>query len=554
MFGRKKAVEGPVAVCEPDEAEYKKNRTRIYIMVGLGLGMLLASLDQTIVGTSLPRIVGDLGGMSLFAWLFTAYMLAETITIPIAGKMSDRFGRRPVFLAGMILFMSGSFLAGMAGSMEQLIIFRFVQGLGGGALMPVAMATVADLYAPTERGKIQGMLGAIFAVSSVIGPFLGGFIVDNMDWRWVFYVNLPVGIAAVAVAALKFPKFRSENTSPIDYPGMVTLISTLAPALLVVTWIGNTYAWNSPEIIGLSLLSVVSLLAFVLIERRSADPILPLHLFKEPIFTLGSAGLFIMSFGLFGVIAFLPMFLQAVIGMSATNSGETLIPLMMGIMITILASGFLLKRTGYKIWLIIGPPISAFGLYGLSTLHAGSSQLDAIIYLVIVGMGLGAVMSNYIVAAQNVMCKKEMGVVTSSMSLFRSIGGTVGVAVLGAIVNAQMVVELGRNLPAGAMAMLPTTDVNSVGGLLLSPLAATIPGPVLNAIRLSLSNSITYMFLIGAVIVALAVITSVLVRSVPLKSAEEYHELEAKAEPASTSSPAELSMLEGNKVTDGKSK
>jgi predicted MFS family arabinose efflux permease len=374
------------------------------------------------------------------------------------------------------------------------------------------------------------MLGGVFAIASVIGPFLGGFIVDNLDWRWVFYVNLPVGLLAIAVTSMKFPNQESDTSKRIDYTGMVTLASTLTPALLVMTWGGSTYAWGSAEIIGLSLLSVVSLFAFIMNERKVEDPILPLRLFKEPIFTLGSVGLLIMSMGLFGVIAFLPMFLQAVIGMSATSSGETLIPLMIGVMITILASGFLLKRTGYKVWLIIGPPLSAFGLFMLSTLHAGSSQTDAVIYLIIVGMGLGAVMSNYMVAAQNVMNKKEMGVVTSSMTLFRSIGGTIGVTILGAIVNQRMVAELGNNLPANAMSSLPTTDVNSIGGLLMSPAASTIPGPILDSIRLSLSNSITFMFLIAAIIVMTALVTSVLIKGVPLKTADQYHERAIEAE------------------------
>ncbi len=553
MFGRKKKAEGPVEKCEPDEAEFKKNRSRTFIMIGLALGMLLASLDQTVVGTSLPKIVGEIGGMSLFSWLFTAYMLAETITIPIAGKMSDRFGRKPVFLAGMGLFMAGSFLAGMSNSMEMLIICRFIQGLGGGALMPVAMATVADLYAPTERGKIQGMLGAVFAIATIIGPLMGGYIVDNMDWRWVFYVNLPVGVFAVLVASMKFPRLVNNDRRPIDYPGMVTLIGTLAPALLVITWGGSTYAWASAEIVGLIALSVVSLAAFLIIEKRASDPILPLYIFKEPIVSLASAGLFIMSLGMFGVISFLPLFLQAVIGMSASNSGELIIPMMGGVMLTMLLSGFLLKRTGYKIWLLIGPPLAALGLFMLSTLHAGSSQWDAIIYLVITGAGLGAVMANFIVAAQNVVCKKDMGVVTSSISLFRSIGGTVGVAALGGLINGKMVEELGKNLAPGVLETLPTTDANSVGQLLLMTTVPPIPAPILDAIRLSLSNSITFAFFVGAIIVLLSLVASVLVRRVPLKSAEEYHELEPRTDGPKVGA-VEQPVLEATKAIDGKGK
>jgi EmrB/QacA subfamily drug resistance transporter len=547
MFGSKKREKTPVAP-ELDAATKKKNRSRVFIMVGLALGMLLASLDQTIVGTSLPHIVAELGGMSLYSWLFTGYMLAETVTIPIAGKMSDRFGRKPVFLAGMGLFMGGSFLAGMSTSMDMLIVFRVIQGLGGGAMMPVAMATVADLYAPTERGKIQGLLGAVFALATVLGPLAGGWIVDNADWRWVFYVNLPIGVLAVLVTSIKFPKLINENKKPIDFPGMVTLTSTLAPALLVVSWGGTKYPWTSPEIIGLGALAVISLIAFVLIEKRAADPILPLGVFKEPIVTLGSAGLFIMSLGLFGVVSYLPLFLQAVVGMSATNSGELIIPMMAGVMLTSLLSGFLLKKTGYKIWIVIGPPIAALGLFLMSTLHSGSSSWDAILYLVITGAGLGCVMSNFIVAAQNVSSKKDMGVVTSSMSLFRSIGGTVGVAALGALINGRMVDELGRNLGPGVLQTLPTTDANSVGQLLLLPNVG-LPAPILEAIRLSLSNSITYAFLIGAIIVLICLVASIFIRSVPLKSAAEYHEVEEEPK-GPTTDAIEAIKMEAAKETD----
>ncbi len=244
MFGKKSSID-TVAVSDTDLGDYKKSRTRTFIMIGLALGMLIASLDQTVVGTSLPKIVGDLGGMSLFSWLFTAYILAEATTIPIAGKMSDRFGRRPVFLAGIGLFLGGSIVAGMSNSMEMLIACRFVQGLGSGALMPVAMATVADLYAPSERGKVQGMMGAIFAVASVIGPLLGAFIVENMSWRWVFYVNLPIGILALAFTAMKFPKLKNAVPKRIDFPGMATLTTSLTAFLLILTWGGTSYSWGS---------------------------------------------------------------------------------------------------------------------------------------------------------------------------------------------------------------------------------------------------------------------------------------------------------------------
>jgi EmrB/QacA subfamily drug resistance transporter len=514
--------------------------SRGFVMLGLTLGMLLASLDQTVVGTSLPRIVAVLGGMELFSWLFTAYMLAQTITIPIAGKLSDRMGRKPIFMAGMVLFMAGSLIAGFSTSMEMLIVCRFIQGLGGGALIPVAMATVADLYAPQDRGKIQGMLGAVFALSTVIGPFIGGFIVDNWDWDWVFWVNLPIGIFALIVASVKFPALERQETAPVDLLGIVTLVGALAPGLLALTWGGTTYPWTSPLILGMVAFSGIMIAAFIVVERRAADPLLPFGLFRESIFTMGSAGLFIMAVGMFGVIGFLPLFLQAVMGMSATNSGMLTIPLMIGSMVTSIASGFLLKRTGYKPWLLIGPPIMAAGMFLLSTLHAGSSPLEAVIYQAIVGLGMGAVMSNYIVAAQNVMPKSEMGVATSAMSLFRSIGGTVGITLFGAVLNNRMVAEIGANLPAEAAELLPTTSANELGNILLDPeLAAIIPAFIQEAIRLSLQNSITYLFLIGAIIVAFSFITSALVRKVPLKSTEEYYGTGAEGHEISEETPGD---------------
>lgn len=531
MFRSKsKTIEGPATLSDEETAKYKKTRSRSFIMLGLALGMLLASLDQTVVGTALPKIVSELGGMSLYSWLFTAYMLAETVVIPIAGKLSDRSGRKPIFLAGMGIFMAGSLLGGMSTSMEMLVASRFIQGLGAGTMMPISMATVADLYAPTERGKIQGLLGATFALSTIIGPLMGGYIVDHMDWRWVFYVNLPVALIAVLVTSMKFPTLTDRRGLPVDYLGMFTLIGTLAPALLAVTWGGSTYAWGSVEIIGLTALSVACLFAFIHIEKRAADPILPLWLFRQPIFSLGSAGLFIMAFGMFGVISYLPLFLQAVVGMSASNSGELIIPLMMGAMVTSIGSGFLLKRTGYKIWLVIGPPISALGMYLLSTLNSGSSASDAILYLIITGIGLGALMSNYIVAAQNIMPKKEMGVATGSMSLFRSIGGTVGVAFMGGIVNSRMAQNLSGSFTPQQMAGLPA-DTNSLGQLLLIKSPA-VPDFVLDVIRQALSDSITYAFFISAFIVLSVIVVSLLIKSVPLKSSEEYHETISEPQPS----------------------
>ncbi|HTY47023.1 MAG TPA: MDR family MFS transporter [Methanomassiliicoccales archaeon] len=487
----------------------------------MGLGVLLASLDQTIVGTSLPHIVGDLGGISLYAWVITAYLLSASITTPIAGKLSDRHGRKPVFLVGIAVFIGGSILSGIAATMYELIAFRFLQGVGAGALLPVAVAAVGDLYAPSERGRIQGLLGAIGGMASVIGPFIGGFIVDNLEWRWVFFVNVPIGLLALAVTSYKFPIEQRRTGKAMDYVGTAALTTSLASLLLVMTWGGTTYAWDSVEVVGLGLVSILAFAAFIRVERIADDPVIPLKLFRNSIFTLSSVGMFLVGVGLMGVLSFLPLFLQAVIGVSATNSGEVLIPLMLGLIATATVSGFLLSRTGYKLWLIAGPPVAALGLFLLSTMGVGSGQIDAMLFTVIIGLGLGAIYANYIVAAQNVLGAEEMGIGTSVVRLFDRLGSTIGVAGLGAIVNSQMVVQMARNLPSGASAYLPGTDVNTLGGLLLNPSAATkVPAPILDAIRFSMSNSLTSMFLVASVLVLIALVTGFFIRGVPLRGAD----------------------------------
>ena len=497
-------------------------RQRRVIMTGLTLGLLLASLDQTVVGTSMPRIVGELGGLDRFSWIFSAYMLLATTMIPLAGKMSDRYGRKAVFLFGMGFFLGGSMLSGLAQNMDQLIIFRAVQGFGGGAMLPVAVATVADLYPPAERGKLQGALGAVFAVASIIGPFVGGWLVDNVHWRWVFYVNLPVGAAAILVTMVRFPKAAPVTSKPIDYAGIVAITTFISALLLVTFWGGETYDWGSWQIMGLAALSIGSLLAFALVERRAADPVLPLPLFKSSVFTLASVSMMLMAMGLFGVIAFLPLFLQAVVGFSATYSGEVLVPLMISVMIGAIVSGASLKRTGYRVWLAVGPPIGAFGLYLLSTLHRGSPIEHTVAYLFVTGLGLGFTMSNYMVVAQNVVDRRDMGAASSTVTLFRALGGTIGVTVMGVLVNRRMASELPNHLSAQMAAVLPSTDINTLGGLVLSDKARLFPPAVIDGIRDALGASIVYIFFISMCIVVIAWTVSLSIKGVPLKSADEY--------------------------------
>lgn len=494
--------------------------SRRFIMAGLVLGLLLASLDQTVVAPSLPRIVGELGGLDRFSWLFSAYMLAATIMIPLAGKMSDRYGRRPIFIIGMVFFIAGSALSGTAQNMNQLIVFRFVQGFGGGAMFPIAIATVADLYAPSERGKMQAAMGSVFAVASIIGPFVGGWIVDNIDWRWIFYVNLPFGFAAIGVTSVKFPKVAADTSRPIDYLGIALLTASLTSGLLITFWGGTTYEWTSLEILSLGATCAVLSVAFLYVESTAVDPMLPLGLFRESVFALSAVSLMVMVMGLLGVVAFLPMFLQAVIGMSATYSGELLVPLMLTSMAGAILSGVMLKRTGYKPWLIAGTLIAALGLYLMSTLDSGSSGAEAVLYLMIAGLGLGFTMANYVVAGQNVVSKERMGVASSTLTLFRTLGGTIGVTVLGVVVNRRFTTELARSLPPGAEGLL-SEDMSSLGSLLLTEAGSAFPPEVIEGIRSALSESITYVFLVSAFVVLGAFVITLFVKAVPLKSREE---------------------------------
>ena len=517
---------------KPGKAEVDVRKVRTPIMIGLILGMLLACIDGTIIGTCMPSITSDFeNGMALYTWLITGYLLAETIVTPIAGKMSDLYGRKPIFLGGMILFLGGSIFAGLSTSMELLIVGRVIQGFGGGMLIPVAMATVADLYEPRERGKIQGILGAIFAIASAIGPFIGGVIVDNTTWHWAFFVNVPIGIITIAFTAIKFPKVQAEPNIKIDYPGIATLSAFLALLVIVVTFGGSTYAWNSPEIIAMSLGAIVFLGLFIYLESKVEEPLVPLRLFRSRTFVAGCSGLLVMSLGLFGILTYVAMFLQKYVGLSATNSGATLIPLTIGMTITSVGSGFLLKKTGYMPWLIVGPPVAAVGLYLISTLEMGSPQSEASLYLILAGLGMGCVMSNFIVAAQNITPRRDMGVMTSTMSLFRSIGGTVGAALIGSLINNRIAIELQERLPTEVYDS-PFVPHNTGVMDMINQITTLFPqfNNLDIDITMAYGQSLSYAFVICSIIVLATIVASLLVKRIPLKTDEEYEQINLEAE------------------------
>jgi EmrB/QacA subfamily drug resistance transporter len=415
-----------------------KRRTLV-VFAGAMLGMLLAALNQTIVATALPKIVADLGGMEHYTWVFSAYMLGMTITVPLYGKLSDLYGRRPFFVVGIVLFSAGSVVAGLAPSMGALIAGRAIQGLGAGGLIPLAIAVIGDIIPPRKRGAWQGVTGAVFALSSVVGPATGGWIADNASWRWAFFVGLPIGALALAVIWIGFGASERHERHTIDYVGALLLTAGTTLGLLAAVWGGVEFPWGSLPIAALFASSVLALVAFVLWERRSAEPILPPALFANRTFAVSQVALFAIGGAMFGTIMFVPLFVQSVQGESATSSGAVLTPLMLGIITTSVVAGQIVSRTGhYRPVLLAGPPLMAVGLYLLTRLGATSSAAETTRDVVIVGLGIGLQMQTFTVVVQNSVPRRMIGVATASTQFFRSIGATAGVTVMGAIVTARL--------------------------------------------------------------------------------------------------------------------
>jgi EmrB/QacA subfamily drug resistance transporter len=479
---------------------------------GLLLVMLLAALDQTIVATALPTIVGDLGGLSHISWVVTAYLLAQTAVTPLYGKLGDMYGRKVVLQAGLIVFLIGSALCGQSQSLDELIAFRALQGLGGGGLMVSAQAAIGDVVPPRERGRYTGLFGAVFGLASIAGPLLGGFLTSDFSWRWIFYVNLPLGIVAFFVLAATLPTVTERVHHVVDYLGTALLAAGLTAIVLAASLGGTSYAWGSPFIVGLAVAGVLLLAAFALAERRAAEPVLPPRLLTNRVFVVTGAVGFVVGFALFGAVTYLPLFLQVVKGATPTGSGLQLLPLMGGLLITSILSGQLITRTGrYKPFPIAGTAVMTLGLYLLSTMSPTSSRLAISLFMFILGLGLGMVMQVLILAVQNAVDYADLGVATSGATLFRSIGGSLGTAVLGAIFANRLSSELKSVFPAGAAGHANT-------GATVNPAEiAKLPSSLRDGYLHAFTNALSTVFLVASAFALVAFGLAWFIRQLPLR-------------------------------------
>ena len=509
-------------------------RIKVLATIGVMLALLLAALDQTIVGTALPRIVAELNGLDRYSWLITGYLVASTVVVPIAGKLGDLFGRKPFLIAGMIGFVAASALCGVSQDMTQLIIFRVLQGLFGGMLFASAFTVLGDIYTPAERARIQGLFGAVFGLSSIIGPVVGGFLTDNLGWRWVFYVNLPVGLLGVIVVAAFLPFVRTKASwRDIDFIGSAALAAGLIPVLVALS-VAKDQGWTSFQVLGLLGFGVAMLIAFFTIEQRVKEPIVPFALFKNRAFTVSMVVGFFAALGMFGMIIFVPLELQGVLGVSVTNSGLLLTPMMLGLIVSSVLTGQLIPRIKHYHYLgTIGITLMMVGLYLMAQTTTATSQMSITIDIVLVGLGLGVTMPLYINAVQSALPQRYLGVGTSQFQFWRNVGGTVGAAVLGTILAQRLPDTISTQI---AKVNLPPAFKNALGSSASNPNALLDPAKIaaakaklspqlaplfdqaMHAVRQALALTLHDLFLIAMALSAIALIATLFMPDVPLRS------------------------------------
>jgi EmrB/QacA subfamily drug resistance transporter len=521
--------------------EHLSKKEKITIMIAIIGAMFFAAVNQTIVGNALPKIIADLGGLDYYSWVFTIYMLTSAITTILVGKLSDIYGRKPFILIGIFIFMVGAFLSGLSKDIIQLITYRGIQGFGAGMIMSTAFTAVGDLFAPRERGRWQGAMGAVFGISSVFGPTLGGYIVDNLEWKWVFWVFLPLGIVAAILIWKLFPKAEKKEGESVDYLGSIFLTTTLVPALLAFSWAGTKYDWNSMQIIGLFASAIISLILFILVERKAKSPILPLYLFKNSIFTISNIIGFAIGVAMFGGVMYIPYFVQGVLGFSATHSSFITMTMTLGLVFASGIGGQIITKTGkYKLQAIIGLIVTTIGMFLFTTMDAGTSQWLLIFYLVLVGLGLGVGMTVFTLTVQNAVEQRYLGVATATSQLFRSVGGTVGVAIMGTVLNQRMSDKMAESL-AGvskqAAAVPPEMQDKLVAlqnpQLLLdheklAEIQRSLPEEmivffekIVSMLQDSLSFALSGVFMTAAIIMILAVFLTFFLKEIPLRSSSD---------------------------------
>ena len=513
-----------------------QKRDLVLTVAGLMLTLLLAALDQTIVGTAMPRIIADLHGFEHYAWVTTAYLLTSTAVVPISGKLSDMYGRKIFLLGSSAGFVLTSALCGISQDMTQLIVFRGMQGVAGGVLTSTVFTVISQIFPPAERARFQGIFSGIFGFASIVGPLIGGYLTDNLSWRWVFYVNLPIGIVALSVLILSFPNIRPDvRKRYIDYWGAVTLILGVVPLLLALSWGGNDYAWGSPLIIGLFALAAVMLVVFGLIESRTIEPIIPLSLFGNSIVSVSVGAMSIMSMGMFGTILFIPLFIQGVIGTSATQSGTVLMPLMITMIGSSVVAGQIISRTGrYKLSGLIGMTGMSIGLFLLSGMGPDTDYLTVVRNMIIIGLGMGPTMPVFTLAAQNAVRVNQLGVVTSLTQFARSIGSTIGVALFGSLLTnafapafrGALSPEVTTNVPAAVLAQFDNPQIllspnvaNVLRDQLVSsgPQGATMFDALFVAIKVGLVGALHDVFLVGAALGVVGIGLTLFLRELPLR-------------------------------------
>ena len=497
-------------------------RRVILATAGTMLALLLAALDQTIVGTAIPRIVADLNGLDRLAWVTTAYLVTSTTMTPIAGKLGDLFGRKPFMLLGMVGFVVTSALCGLSQDMTQLIVFRGIQGIFGGVLFATVFTVIGDLFPPDQRGRLAGLFGAVFGLSSIIGPTTGGFITDHWSWRWVFMVNIPVGIIAVLVVLVGLPYVRSKASwRDIDFWGAITLAAGIVPLLIALS-ITRDHAWTSPEVMGLIAFAAVMLAGFIFVESRADQPIVPLHLFKNSTFSVSMIVGFLTAFGMFGSILFTPLVFQGVLGISATNSGALITPMMFGLLAASTATGFLMRRFKYYRFLgTFGVAVMIVGMWLLSQVTPSTAEWIVVRNLIVVGLGIGVTFPLYLTAVQTALPRQYLGVASSQIQFWRNLGGTVGSAVLGAVLSnrlpdyiTQRISALG--IPPQVLQNLPKTG--SPNAILDPTLIAKMPPAILAAIRAALADSLHDIYIFAGAVLILALIATVFMKEVPLRA------------------------------------